>query len=251
MSAIIIIPARLHSTRLPAKVLELINGQPMLFHVAERAIAADVGPVVIAVDHQLTMQTAQALGLHCVMTSPGHDSGTDRVGEAIDLVDGRGHFQNIINVQADVPMINPAHIRAAVALLEPHPHIQGGDCDIATLCAVDDDPANATNPHVVKVIGTPIPTRANDLRALYFTRSTPFGRGPLYHHIGLYAYRRQALNRLRRLPMGTLERREGLEQLRALECGLRIDATIVDELPISVDTPADLDRVRESLDGAR
>lgn len=237
---IVVIPARLHSKRLPGKIMADIGGQPMLFHVTERAIAANVGPVVVACDDFDVCDKLKAMGLNAIMTATTHVNGTERIGEALSLTDPNGYFHHIVNVQADIPFIDPQHIRKAAEMLQKTP------CDIVTLCALDDFAA-MESPHVVKVIGTPM--EQDTLRALYFTRAMgPWGDGPLYHHIGLYAYHRAALNRLRYLPMTTLERRESLEQLRPLEHGLEIHVGIVDRVPISVDTQDDLDRARRLME---
>lgn len=241
MPPIIVIPARLNSTRLPGKIMALIGGKPMLFHVAERALAANVGPVIIACDHPSVFEKATTDGLHCVLTSERHATGTDRINEALDRLDPTEEYQTVINVQADVPFIEPAMIQELASLMH------GPPCDVGTLCALEPDRTRIADPNVVKVIGTPN-LNLRSIRALYFTRGVPWGDFPYYHHIGAYAYRRPALARLGRLPRGMLEKREGLEQLRALEYGMRIDAALVQSIPLSVDTPADLDRARESLE---
>jgi 3-deoxy-manno-octulosonate cytidylyltransferase (CMP-KDO synthetase) len=241
MQAIVLIPARFASTRLPGKVLEPIQGKPMVWHVAERAIAANVGPVVITTDHAQVAATCTELGLMTAMTNSAHPSGTDRIGEALDRIDPRRHYEIVVNVQADVPMIDPEHIR----MLADTTH------DMATLCAIEQNEEKAASPHMVKVIASPYPYsgRRQKMRAHYFTRALPWGRGDYYHHIGVYGYHRMILDRLRRLPVGVLERREGLEQLRAIENGIPIDCFVVDDPGISVDTQADLDRARRIMEG--
>jgi len=238
---LVLIPARMASTRLPGKPLADIAGVPMIVHVLRRAEAADVGPVVVATDSVDIATTVEKAGARAVMTRTDHASGSDRIFEALCHVDpGRG-AKIIVNVQGDLPTLVPDHIASA---LEP---LADDAVDIATLAAEISDPAERSDPNVVKVVGTPVgPSR---LRALYFTRATaPWGAGPLYHHIGLYAYRRTALERFVALPPSPLEQREKLEQLRALEAGMRIDVAIVDTVPLGVDTPQDLVRARAMLE---
>lgn len=240
---LVLIPARLAATRLPNKPLALIAGEAMIVHVWRRAVEAGIGPVVVATDTAEIAAAVEAVGGVAVMTRADHPSGSDRLAEALEIVDPQGNHDVVVNVQGDLPTIDPRAIGAAVALLADR------TVDIATLCAPITDPAEADNPNVVKLVGHAVgPER---LRALYFTRArAPWGDGPLFHHIGLYAYRRRALARFMALPPGELETREKLEQLRALEAGMRIDAAIVDDLPLGVDTPADLERARALL-GAR
>ncbi|HVK90430.1 MAG TPA: 3-deoxy-manno-octulosonate cytidylyltransferase [Mycoplana sp.] len=240
---LVLIPARMASTRLPGKPLAEIGGAPMIVQVARRAAESGAGRVVVAVDHPQTFDAVAAAGFEVVMTREDHQSGSDRIYEALLKCDPDRLAQVVINVQGDLPTIDPATIRAALnPLADPA-------TDIATLTTEITDPEEKTNPNVVKVVGAPI--GENRLRALYFTRATaPHGDGPLYHHIGLYAYRRQALETFVSLPPSTLERRESLEQLRALEAGLRIDVEIVDTVPLGVDTPADLEKARRLLSAA-
>ena len=238
--ALILIPARMASSRLPGKPLADIAGKPMIVHVVERALAADVGPVVVATDSGAIATAVEKGGGRAVLTRSDHASGSDRIYEALGIVDAEGKARRIINVQGDLPTLAASDIRAAVALLDD-PVV-----DIATVAAEIRDAEERGNPHIVKVIGTPI--APNRLRALYFTRATaPSGEGPLYHHIGLYAYRREALARFVALPPSPLEQRERLEQLRALEAGMRIDVAIVDSVPLGVDTPAELEAARALL----
>jgi 3-deoxy-manno-octulosonate cytidylyltransferase (CMP-KDO synthetase) len=237
---LILIPARMASTRLPGKPLAEIAGQPMIVQVMRRAEAAGIGPVVVATDDTAIATVVEKAGGRAVMTQPGHPSGSDRIFEALGTVDPEGRTQIVVNVQGDLPTLAPADLAAALAPL--------GDpaVDIATLAAEIRNPLERDNPNVVKVIGTPVAT--GRLRALYFTRATaPSGEGPLYHHIGLYAYRRAALERFVALPPSPLEQRERLEQLRALEAGMRIDVTLVDSVPLGVDTPEDLETARSML----
>lgn len=237
---LVLIPARMASTRLPGKPLADIAGLPMIVQVAKRAAEADVGRVIVAVDDQTVFDTVQAAGFEVVMTRGEHQSGSDRIFEALTKVDPDGEAEIIINVQGDLPTIDPETIRAALRPLED------ATVDIATLTVEIVDEHEKTNPNVVKVVGSPLSDTR--LRALYFTRATaPHGNGPLYHHIGLYAYRRPALERFVALPPSTLEKRESLEQLRALEAGMRIDVEVVRTVPLGVDTPADLERARSIL----
>ncbi|KAA3514704.1 3-deoxy-manno-octulosonate cytidylyltransferase [Agrobacterium vitis] len=237
---LVLIPARMASTRLPGKPLADIAGLPMIVQVAKRAAEANVGRIVVAVDHPDVFATVTAAGFEAVMTGEQHQSGSDRIHEALMTVDPKGEAEIIINVQGDLPTIDPETIRAALRPLED-PAV-----DIATLTVEIEDEAEKTNPNVVKVVGSPLSD--NRLRALYFTRATaPHGKGPLYHHIGLYAYRRAALERFVALSPSVLEKRESLEQLRALEAGMRIDVEIVDTVPLGVDTAADLEKARAIL----
>jgi 3-deoxy-manno-octulosonate cytidylyltransferase (CMP-KDO synthetase) len=236
-TSIVLIPARMSASRLPGKPLADIGGQPMIVQVMRRAEEADVGPVVIATDSVEIRAAVEAAGGRAVMTRADHPTGSDRIHEALGLVDPEGRVERVINVQGDLPTIDPKVVRAAADLLDD------AAVDIGTLTAVITRQEEINNPNVVKVVGTPLSERR--LRALYFTRTTaPSGEGPLYHHIGLYAYRRAALDRFVSLPPAPLERRERLEQLRALEDGMRIDVAVVDAVPLGVDTPADLDRAR-------
>ncbi|MEP3437760.1 MAG: 3-deoxy-manno-octulosonate cytidylyltransferase [Hoeflea sp.] len=237
---LVIIPARLASARLPGKPLADIGGEPMVVRVARQAMLADIGRVAVATDSLEIANAVEAAGFEAVMTRDDHQSGSDRVFEAARKMDPDGQARIILNVQGDIPAIEPEAIRRAAMPLA------GSPADLATLAVEITDEAEKTNPSIVKVIGTPIGERL--LRALYFTRTTaPYGEGPLYHHIGLYAWRRSALERFVSLPASTLERRESLEQLRALEDGMRIDVAIVDSVPLGVDTPADLERARQIL----
>jgi 3-deoxy-manno-octulosonate cytidylyltransferase (CMP-KDO synthetase) len=237
---LILIPARMASTRLPGKPLADICGLPMIVQVALRAKAAQAGRIVVAVDHQDVFDAVTAAGFEAVMTRVDHQSGSDRIHEALLKSDPEGRVEIVINVQGDLPTIEPETIRAALRPLE-NPQV-----DIATLTVEIEDEEEKRNPNVVKVVGAPL--SATRLKALYFTRATaPYGQGPLYHHIGLYAYRRAALEKFVSLPPSTLEKRESLEQLRALEAGMRIDVEIVRSIPLGVDTPADLEKARRLL----
>jgi 3-deoxy-manno-octulosonate cytidylyltransferase (CMP-KDO synthetase) len=238
--ALVLIPARMAATRLPGKPLLDIAGLPMIVHVLRRAEAAKIGRVAVATDTPEIAAAVRAHGGEAVMTNPGHPSGSDRIYEAMTILDPNGKAEIVVNLQGDFPSISPGNIRDVLPpLAEPA-------VDIATLAAEIHTEEESTNPNVVKAVGSPIGARR--LRALYFTRATaPWGDGPRYHHIGLYAYRRAALEKFVRLKPSPLERQEKLEQLRALEAGMRIDVTIVDTVPRGVDTPADLETTRAIL----
>jgi 3-deoxy-manno-octulosonate cytidylyltransferase (CMP-KDO synthetase) len=237
---LILIPARMASIRLPGKPLADIAGLPMIVQVLRRAEAARLGPVVIACDDETIVTAVEKAGGRAIMTRADHPSGSDRIFEALGVVDPKGRARIVVNVQGDLPTLAPADLAAALTPLDD-PAV-----DIATLAAEIKTPQERTNPNVVKVIGSPVAPRR--LRALYFTRATaPSGDGPLYHHIGLYAYRRAALEKFVKLPPSALEQREKLEQLRALEAGMRIDVAIVDTVPLGVDTPEDLETARRML----
>lgn len=237
---LILIPARMAATRLPGKPLADIGGAPMIAHVIARARETGLGQVVVATDAGAILAAAEKAGARAIMTRSDHASGSDRIFEALELADPNGKVQIVVNMQGDLPTLPSADIANAVKLLDD-PAV-----DIATLAAEIRKAEERDNPNVVKVVGTALsPAR---LRALYFTRATaPFGEGPLYHHIGLYAYRRAALSRFVHLPPSALEQREKLEQLRALEAGMRIDVALVESVPLGVDTPEDLETARQML----
>jgi len=240
MRPLVLIPARMASTRLPGKPLADIAGKPMIVHVAERAREADCGAVAVATDDVDVAEAVRAAGFTAVMTRADHPSGSDRIFEALGALDPDGRHNVVVNVQGDLPTIDPADIRAALSpLADPA-------CDIATLGVEITVEEEKTNPNVVKIVGAP--HGPSILRALYFTRATaPWGEGPLYHHVGLYAWRRTALARFVALPPSVLESRERLEQLRALEAGMEIHAAIIDSEPLGVDTQPDLERARALL----
>ncbi len=245
MKPIVLIPARLASTRLPDKPLAEIAGRPMIVHVAERALEAAIGPVVVATDAPEIATALAGSEAQVVMTRADHPSGSDRIHEALAIFDPAAAFDTVINLQGDLPTIDPALLARS---LIPLADAAGCDVAISTLTAEIVDEREKTAPGVVKLIGTPV--GEGRLRALYFTRAAaPHGDGPLYHHIGLYAFRRAALEKFVSLPEGALEKRERLEQLRALEAGMRIDAMIVDTVPLGVDTAHDLERARQILQG--
>ncbi len=241
---LIVIPARLAATRLPDKPLADIAGVPMIVQVWRRAVEAEIGPVLVAAADRRIVAAVEAAGGRALMTDPAHPSGSDRVFEAVGLVDPEGAHDGVVNLQGDLPTITPAEIRATVAAL-------ADGADIATLAAPIRDEAEREDANVVKVVLS-LAEGARVGRALYFSRApVPAGEGPLYHHIGIYAYRREALARFVALPRGGLEVRERLEQLRALEAGMRIDVGVVDTPPLGVDTPADLERARALLAPSR
>jgi len=241
LNPIVAIPARMASTRLPDKPLADIHGLPMIVHVWRRAMEAKVGPVLVAAGEQAIVDAILSAGGQAVLTSPDHPTGSDRIAEAIQRVDPGRAYDVVVNVQGDLPTVDPQVIRASLLPLDD-PQV-----DIATLVCEITREDERTNPNVVKaVVGFAPGKRVT--RALYFTRVTaPARQGPHYHHIGLYAYRRAALERFVKLPTGVLQARESLEQLRALENGMRIDAVLVDTVPLGVDTPAELARARDML----
>lgn len=212
----------------------------MIVEVARRSAAAGIGRVVVATDDAGVQAAVESAGFEVAMTRADHASGSDRIFEALGRIDPERRVTRIVNVQGDLPTLDPSLIRAALDLLDD------AAVDIGTLAAEITDAGERTNPNVVKAVGSPITPRR--LRALYFTRATaPYGEGPLFHHIGLYAYRRSALERFVALPPSPLESREKLEQLRALEAGMRIDVALVDTVPLGVDTPEDLEKARAML----
>jgi 3-deoxy-manno-octulosonate cytidylyltransferase (CMP-KDO synthetase) len=256
---LVAIPSRLKATRLPDKPLADIHGVPMIVHVWRRAMEAKVGRVIVATDSTAIAKVIADVGGEAVMTRDSHTTGSDRIHEALAAIDPAGRIKFIVNLQGDLPTLEP---RLVQDCLKP---LANEGVDIATLVAEIREHEERTNPNVVKAVGTPVdlatgitgsgaaanaaPVRR--LRALYFTRATaPTGDGPLYHHIGIYAYRRAALDRFVTLPPATLETRERLEQLRALENGMRIDAMVVNTVPLGVDTPDDLVKARTLLAAA-
>lgn len=241
LNSIVLIPARLASTRLPGKPLADIHGMPMIVHVLKRAREAGVGEAVVATDSEAVAVAVEKAGGRAIMTRTDHLSGSDRIYEALEALDPERRIGVVVNVQGDLPTIDPADIRAALKPLDD-PAV-----DIATLAAEITDPAERTNPNVVKAHGQMI--ASGRLQAITFTRTDATGPGPHYHHIGLYAYRRAALERFVSLPASANELGERLEQLRALDNGMRIDVAIVKSVPLGVDTPEDLDKARAMLAG--
>ena len=240
-NAIILIPARLASTRLPGKPLADLHGVPMIVQVLRRAEAARIGEAVVATDSEAVAAAVEKAGGRAIMTRSDHVSGSDRIYEALEALDPEHRIDVVVNVQGDLPTIDPADIGTALKPLDDRA------VDIATLAAVIIDPAELGNPNVVKVSGPQI--SHGRLHALTFTRKAATGPGPHYHHVGLYAYRRAALERFVKLPPSANEQRERLEQLRALDAGMRIDAMVVNSVPLGVDTPEDLEKARRLLTG--
>jgi 3-deoxy-manno-octulosonate cytidylyltransferase (CMP-KDO synthetase) len=237
---IILIPARMSATRLPGKPLADIHGAPMIVHVWRRAMEADIGPVWVATDDPRVLEAIVSAGGKAIMTRDDHQSGSDRIFEALGAVDADGAHDVVVNIQGDLPTIASSAVRACLAPLAERA------VDIATLATPITREQEKDDPNVVKIVATELdPTR---LRALYFTRArAPWGEGRLLHHIGLYAYRRDSLRRFVGLAPSPLERREKLEQLRALEAGMRIDVALVETAPLGVDAPEDLERARIML----
>lgn len=241
VNPIVIVPSRMASSRLPGKPLKDINGLPMIVHVLNRALEADVGPVVVACAEKEIYQVVCDAGGRAVLTNSSHQSGSDRVYEALSIIDPDQKHDVIINLQGDLPTIEPKVIRAA---LQP---LGNPDVEIATLVSEITNHEEKRNSSVVKVAVSFVDGEFVG-RALYFSRACiPSGQGAVYHHLGLYAFRRDALSHFVSLKPAPLECREGLEQLRALEDGMRIDAVLVDTLSLGVDTSADLELVRELL----
>ena len=238
-STIVLIPARMAATRLPGKPLIDINGVPMIVHVLRRAQEAAIGEAVVATDSEAVQAAVEKAGGRAVMTRSDHASGSDRIYEALEAIDPDHKIATVVNVQGDLPQIAPHDIRAALKPLDDKA------VDIATLAAEIKLAGERTNPNVVKVEGKTVsPGR---LHATRFTRANATGAGPHYHHIGLYAYRRAALERFVHLPPSANEQREKLEQLRAMDASMRIDVAIVTSVPLGVDTPEDLERAKAML----
>ena len=240
---LILIPARMQATRLPGKPMKDIAGEPMIVHVWRRACEADCGPVLVATDNETIASAITKVGGKAVMTRADHPSGSDRICEALEKYDPDEKFNTIINLQGDLPVLDPEIVRQCAALLSDD------EVDISTLVVEITDESEKANPNVVKMVGAKISETRQ--KALYFTRATaPYGDGPLYHHIGIYGYKRQSLERFISLPPSPLELREKLEQLRALEAGMRIDVAIVETHPLGVDTSEDLEKARAILEKA-
>ena len=237
MNPLVLIPARMAATRLPGKPLADIGGQPMIVRAWRQAAESGL-PVAVAAGDPEIVAAVEAAGGVAVLTDPGLPSGSDRIRAALDALDPEGRHDAVINLQGDMPFADPGLALACAALLHGEPA-----CDIATLVAPESGAADRTNPDVVKAV-LALPEGERHGRALYFTRSTLYGDGPVWRHIGLYGYRRAALERFCAAPPSPLERREKLEQLRALELGLQIWAAVIDEAPLSVDSPADLEAAR-------
>jgi 3-deoxy-manno-octulosonate cytidylyltransferase (CMP-KDO synthetase) len=238
MNPIILIPARMAATRLPGKPLADIGGTPMIVRVMHQAQAAQVGPVAVAAGDPEIVAAIEAAGGRAVLTDPALPSGSDRILAALDVLDPRGDHEVIINLQGDMPFVDPQVIEACARLLAAEP-----GCDIATVVTPETGQSDRSNPDVVKAVLAMSDERRG--RALYFTRSTLYGQAPVWRHVGIYGYRRAALAAFNAAPPSPLEQREKLEQLRALELGLSIWAAVVAQAPISVDSPADLERARD------
>lgn len=237
MNPLIMIPARMAATRLPNKPLADIGGKPMIVRAYEQAALSGL-PVVVAAGDPEIVEVVQAAGGRAVVTDPGLPSGSDRIRAALEAVDPDGAHDAVINVQGDMPFADPGLATACAALLHGEP-----SCDIATLVAPEAGPEDRANPDVVKAVVAMAEGQRHG-RALYFTRSTLYGGAPIWRHIGVYGYRREALMRFCDAAPSPLERREKLEQLRALEMGMQIWAAVIDEAPLSVDNPSDLDSAR-------
>ncbi|HST92871.1 MAG TPA: 3-deoxy-manno-octulosonate cytidylyltransferase [Brevundimonas sp.] len=237
MNPLILIPARMAATRLPNKPLADIGGKPMIVRAWEQAARSGL-PVAVAAGDPEIVEAIEAAGGRAVLTDPDLPSGSDRIRAALDALDPEGRYDAVINLQGDMPFADPGLATACAAMLESEPA-----CDIATLVAAEADPSDRANPDVVKAV-LALRDGAGHGRALYFTRSTLFGDAPVWRHIGLYGYRREALERFCAAPPSPLERREKLEQLRALEMGLQIWAAVIEEAPLSVDNLADLEAAR-------
>jgi 3-deoxy-manno-octulosonate cytidylyltransferase (CMP-KDO synthetase) len=234
----VLIPARRAATRLPGKPLADIAGEAMIVRVWRRAMEADLGPVVVATDDAEIVGHVEAAGGTAVLTRADHPSGSDRIFEALQAVDPGGNVRVVVNLQGDLPTLDPVQIRRCAAL------VTDSGADIGTLVAEISKEEERDNPNVVKAVVS-FPDGADEAPAIYFTRATaPTGPGPLWHHIGIYAYARDALARFVALPPSPLEIRERLEQLRAIEAGMSIRIARVDTVPLGVDTPADLERAR-------
>lgn len=241
MRPIVVIPARMAATRLPGKPLADIGGRPMIAHVLDRAREAGIGPLAVAAGEPEIVAAAQAAGAQAVLVAADVPSGTDRVQRAMAVLDPEGRYDVVVNLQGDFPTIEPATLRA---VLDP---LADPGVDIGTLVCPIADEAEANTSSFVKA-ACAFAGESRVAPALYFSRlPIPWGDGPRWHHIGVYAFRRAALDRFVSLPASPLELREKLEQLRALEAGMRIAAARVDHGPFGVDTPHDLDRARALL----
>ena len=238
MNPIVLIPARMAATRLPGKPLADIEGLPMIVRVLRQAQAAGIGPVAVAAGDSEIVQAVTAAGGRAVLTDPDLPSGSDRIVAALAVLDPQGRHDVVINLQGDIPFIKPSAVAACANLLAQEP-----GCDVSTVMVAEADPTERTNPDIPKVVAA-MAADGRSGRALYFTRSVLYGDGPVWLHHGIYGYRRAALDRFCAAPPSPLERRERLEQLRVLELGMTIWAAVLDEAPISVDNPDDLERAR-------
>ena len=238
MNPIVLIPARLAATRLPGKPLADIAGVPMIVRVLRQAEAAGVGPVAVAAGDAEIVAAVEAAGGRAVLTDPNLPSGSDRIVAALGELDPHGRHDVVVNLQGDIPFVRPGAVTAVTGLLAREP-----GCDLATVMVAEADPAERTNPDIPKVVAAMQPD-GRTARCLYFTRSVLYGDGPVWLHHGIYGFRREALTRFTAAKPSPLEKRERLEQLRALEMGMAVWAAVIDEAPISVDNPADLERAR-------
>jgi len=238
MSPLVIIPARLAAQRLPGKPLADIGGVPMIVRVLRAAKAAGVGRVAVAAGDAEILDAVEDAGGEAVLTDPTLPSGSDRIMAAARKLDPQGRHDVVINLQGDMPFVGPEVLTACAGLLA-----RETSCDISTVVAAESGVADRSNVDVVKAV-LALPPGDRDGRALYFTRSTLYGDAPIWRHIGVYGYRRAALERFTAAPPSPLEQREKLEQLRALELGMSLWAAVIDAAPISVDTPADLEAAR-------
>jgi len=238
MHPIVVIPARMAASRLPGKPLLDIGGMPMILRVLRQAEEADIGPVAVACGDAEIAWAVEAAGGRVVLTDPDLPSGSDRIRAAVNEIDPDGRHDVVINLQGDIPFVDPGIVRACAELLAEQP-----TCDISTLIAMEGSPRERTDPDCPKAL-VALPPGARTGRALYFTRSTLFGDGPVWRHIGIYGYRRAALEQFTAAPPSPLERREKLEQLRALELGLSIWASVADAMPMEVNNPAELEAAR-------
>lgn len=238
MNPIVLIPARMAATRLPGKPLADIGGVPMIVRVLRQAEAAGVGPVAVAAGDLEIVDAVRAAGGMAVLTDPDLPSGSDRIVAALAELDPAGRHDVVVNLQGDIPFVKPDAVAAVVRLLEAQPA-----CDLSTVMVAEADPSERTNPDIPKVVAAMQPD-GRTARCLYFTRSVLYGEGPVWLHHGIYGFRRQALERFTAAQPSALEKRERLEQLRALEMGMQVWAAVIDEAPISVDNPADLERAR-------
>lgn len=242
MNPIVLIPARMAATRLPNKPLADIGGTPMIVRVLNQALAAGVGPVAVAAGDREIVEAVQAAGGVAVLTDPDLPSGSDRILAALAQLDPGFEHDVVINLQGDMPFVDPAVLSDCARILK-----EFDDADIATVVAPEASPADRGNPDVVKAV-LAMEDDGRSGRALYFTRSTLYGDGPVWRHIGLYGYRREALVVFNDAAPSALEKREKLEQLRALELGLTIRAAVATSAPISVDNPSDLEAARKQAE---
>jgi 3-deoxy-manno-octulosonate cytidylyltransferase (CMP-KDO synthetase) len=238
VNPIVLIPARMAATRLPGKPLADIGGIPMIVRVLKQAQAAGVGPVAVAAGDSEIVDAVIRAGGRAILTDPDLPSGSDRVVAALAELDPARRHDVVINLQGDIPFVQPNAVAVVARLLAAEP-----SCDLSTVMVAEADVSERTNPDIPKVVAA-MQADGRTARALYFTRSVLYGDAPVWLHHGIYGFRRAALERFCAAPPSPLEKRERLEQLRALELGMSIWAAVIDEAPISVDNPADLERAR-------